>query len=130
MPEDYFDERIAAASMNGMRTWPLQRWSIPWSAFSLSLQAQGARLSSASALGASRYRWQAGAFRFRESTYQRRWWLGGREKPEAAEIGVTIGDFATVTVDAPFSLVYLVANTIMNLTTQDEQVAAWTPPLT
>jgi SAM-dependent methyltransferase len=42
-----------------------------------------------------------------------------------ARIGVTIGDFAIATVDATFSVVYLVANTIMNLTTQDEQVACF-----
>ncbi len=45
-----------------------------------------------------------------------------REKPGAEQIGVTIGDFATTRVEATFSVVYLVANTIMNLTTQDEQV--------
>ena len=45
-----------------------------------------------------------------------------RAKPGAEDIGVTIGDFATATVDGTFSLAYLVFNTIMNLTTQDEQV--------
>ena len=48
-----------------------------------------------------------------------------RAKPGAEQIGVTIGDFATTTVEATFSVVYLVANTIMNLTTQDEQVACF-----
>src|SRR2546421_10795351 len=41
-----------------------------------------------------------------------------REKPGAEGIGVTIGDFATTTVDGTFSVAYLVFNTIMNLTTQ------------
>jgi SAM-dependent methyltransferase len=45
-----------------------------------------------------------------------------REQPGAEDIGVTIGDFAAVGVDGTFSLVYLVRNTITNLTTQDEQV--------
>jgi Methyltransferase domain len=45
-----------------------------------------------------------------------------RSKPGADRIGVTIGDFATTTVDSTFAVVYLVANTIMNLTTQDAQV--------
>ena len=40
----------------------------------------------------------------------------------AEEIGVTHGDFATATVDGAFSLVYLLRNTITNLTSQDEQV--------
>jgi SAM-dependent methyltransferase len=43
-------------------------------------------------------------------------------KPGADAIGVTIGDFATASVDGSFRLAYLVYNTIMNLTTQDEQV--------
>jgi SAM-dependent methyltransferase len=45
-----------------------------------------------------------------------------RAKPGAVDIGVTIGDFATATVDATFALAYLVRNTITNLTSQDEQV--------
>lgn len=48
-----------------------------------------------------------------------------RAKPGAGDIGVTIGDFATMTVDGSFSLVYLVFNTIMNLTTQAAQVACF-----
>ena len=45
-----------------------------------------------------------------------------REKPGAEAIGVTVGDFATTRVDGPFSLAYLVFNTISNLTTQAQQV--------
>jgi SAM-dependent methyltransferase len=48
-----------------------------------------------------------------------------RAKPGAEQIGVTIGDFATTTVEGRFSLAYVVFNTIMNLTTQDEQVACF-----
>jgi SAM-dependent methyltransferase len=48
-----------------------------------------------------------------------------RAKPGSEEIGVTIGDFATATVDGTFSLAYLVFNTIMNLTTQAAQVACF-----
>jgi SAM-dependent methyltransferase len=47
------------------------------------------------------------------------------EKPGAHRIAVTIGDFATTRVDGTFSLVYLVFNTIGNLTTQDDQVACF-----
>jgi hypothetical protein len=49
-----------------------------------------------------------------------------RRKPGGADIPVTIGDFATTRVDGSFSLAYLVFNTIMNLTSQDEQVACFT----
>ena len=48
-----------------------------------------------------------------------------RAKPGGEDIAVTIGDFATTTVDGTFSLAYLVFNTIMNLTTQEEQVACF-----
>ncbi len=48
-----------------------------------------------------------------------------RAKPGGDAIGVTIGDFATTTVDGTFSVAYLVFNTIMNLTTQATQVACF-----
>jgi SAM-dependent methyltransferase len=48
-----------------------------------------------------------------------------REKPGAEGIDVTIGDFATTTVDGSFALAYLVFNTIENLTTQAAQVACF-----
>ena len=48
-----------------------------------------------------------------------------RAKPGAERIGVTVGDFATATVEGAFTVSYVVANTIMNLTTQDEQVACF-----
>ena len=48
-----------------------------------------------------------------------------RAKPGGEDIGVTIGDFATTTVDGTFSVAYLVFNTIMNLTTHAAQVACF-----
>jgi SAM-dependent methyltransferase len=48
-----------------------------------------------------------------------------RSKAGADQISVTIGDFATTAVEGRFSVAYLVFNTIMNLTTQDEQVACF-----
>ena len=48
-----------------------------------------------------------------------------RAKPGGDEIAVEIGDFAAATVEGTFSLAYLVFNTIMNLTTQEEQVACF-----
>jgi len=47
------------------------------------------------------------------------------KKPGAESIEVTRGDFATTRVNGSFSLVYLVFNTIMNLTTQAAQVACF-----
>ena len=49
-----------------------------------------------------------------------------RAKPGADAVPVTIGDMTTTRVSgAPFTLVYLVANTIMNVTTQDDQLAVF-----
>jgi SAM-dependent methyltransferase len=48
-----------------------------------------------------------------------------REKPGADAVAVTIGDFAATRVPGEFRIVYLVFNTIMNLMTQDEQVACF-----
>ena len=48
-----------------------------------------------------------------------------RAKPGADAVPVTIGDMTTTKVEGTFTLVYLVANTIMNVTTQDEQVAVF-----
>ena len=48
-----------------------------------------------------------------------------RAKPGAQDVGVTVGDFATTVVEGRFSVAYLVFNTIMNLTTQNEQVACF-----
>jgi hypothetical protein len=45
-----------------------------------------------------------------------------RRQPGADDIDVTIGDFTTIRVGGPFRLAYLLRNTIMNLTTQDDQV--------
>src|SRR3954453_5500978 len=48
-----------------------------------------------------------------------------RAKAGGAELPVTIGDFSTTRVEGTFALVYLVYNTISNLTTQDAQVACF-----
>jgi SAM-dependent methyltransferase len=48
-----------------------------------------------------------------------------RGKPDAATVAVTVGDMTTARVPGSFKLVYLVANTIMNVTTQDEQLAVF-----
>jgi SAM-dependent methyltransferase len=48
-----------------------------------------------------------------------------RAKPGGDRIQVVLGDFATTRVPGDFTLVYLVYNTINNLTTQDDQVACF-----
>jgi SAM-dependent methyltransferase len=48
-----------------------------------------------------------------------------REEPGGEDIGVTVGDMSTTKVEGSFAVAYLVCNTIMNLTTQDAQVACF-----
>ena len=48
-----------------------------------------------------------------------------RAKPGGEAVPVTIGDIAAARAEGTFSLVYLVFNTIMNLTTQAAQVACF-----
>lgn len=48
-----------------------------------------------------------------------------RAKPGSEVIAVTEGDMASTTVEGAFTLVYLVYNTIMNVTTQEEQIAVF-----
>lgn len=48
-----------------------------------------------------------------------------RAKPGAAAVPVLVGDMTTTRAEGEFTLVYLVANSIMNVTTQDEQIAVF-----
>ena len=48
-----------------------------------------------------------------------------KAKPGGHDVSVSIGDFASTSVAGSFSLVYLICNTIMNLTTQEAQVACF-----
>jgi SAM-dependent methyltransferase len=48
-----------------------------------------------------------------------------KAEPGASAIRTTRGDFASARLGATFTLVYLIRNTITNLTTQDEQVEAF-----
>src|SRR3954451_21242280 len=48
-----------------------------------------------------------------------------RAKPGAENIDARAGDMAATRVDGDFALVYLVFNTIFNLTSQDDQVACF-----
>lgn len=49
-----------------------------------------------------------------------------RAKPGAGEVNVTIGDMTSARAPGTFKLVYLAWNAIMNVTTQEEQVAVFT----
>lgn len=49
-----------------------------------------------------------------------------RNKPGGHALAVTIGDMATTRLPGHFTLVYLLANALMNVTTQEEQVQVFT----
>lgn len=46
-------------------------------------------------------------------------------KPGAGHVRVIVGDMTTARAEGPFTLVYLVANALMNVTTQEEQVTVF-----
>ena len=48
-----------------------------------------------------------------------------RAKPDASTVTVTIGDMTSTRIDVTCALVYLVFNTIMNVTTLDEQLSVF-----
>jgi SAM-dependent methyltransferase len=48
-----------------------------------------------------------------------------RAKPGAEDVGLTIGDIATTHVAGEFAVVFVVFNTLTNLTTQEAQVACF-----
>lgn len=48
-----------------------------------------------------------------------------RAKPGADKVAVTVGDMCTTRLSDQFTLVYIVANSLMNVTTQREQLAVF-----
>ena len=122
--ENHFGQAVAAR-YDERTTWRPPRSSMRSSTSSSRWPATVQRSSSGSVQGGSPCRWARGASRFAASTSPRRWSRRLRAKPGGDAIGVTIGDFATARVEGTYTLVYLVFNTIMNLTTQDEQVACF-----
>jgi SAM-dependent methyltransferase len=122
VPENYFDERIAkgydAAARNMYEADALD----PAVAFLADLAGSGAALELGIGTGRVALPLSQRGVRVHGIELSPAMVEQLRVKPGADAIGVTIGDFATTRVDGSFALVYLVYNTIMNLTTQDEQV--------
>ena len=51
--------------------------------------------------------------------------MAGQLRAKSGAVPVIVGDMTTTWVEGSFTLVYLVANSIMNVTAQDEQVAVF-----
>jgi SAM-dependent methyltransferase len=125
VPENYFDERIAERYET---YWPnlFDRATVdPAVGFLADLAGSGAALELGVGTGRIAVPRRQRGVRVRGIELSPAMVSRLRTKPGADDIGVTIGDFATTRVDGTFELAYLVRNTIMNLTTQDEQVACF-----
>ena len=125
MPENYFDERIARSYE---AKWPeLFEPAVvdPAVNFLADLAGTGAALELGIGTGRIALPLSRRGVRVHGIELSPGHGRAAAAKPGADDIGVTIGDFATTTVDGTFTLAYLVRNTIMNLTTQDEQVACF-----
>ncbi len=125
MPENYFDERIASSYE---AKWPeLFEPAVvdPAVNFLGDLAGTGAALELGIGTGRIALPLRRRGVRVHGIELSPAMVAQLRTKPGANDIGVTIGDFATTTVDGTFTLAYLVRNTIMNLTTQDAQVACF-----
>jgi SAM-dependent methyltransferase len=125
VPENYFDERIAERYET---YWPnlFDRANVdPAVSFLADLAGTGAALELGVGTGRIALPLRQRGVRVHGIELSPAMVSRLRTKPGADNIGVTIGDFATTKVDETFQLAYLVRNTIMNLTTQDEQVACF-----
>jgi SAM-dependent methyltransferase len=125
MPEDYFGERVAERYDDSTGEMFQPAAIDPAVDFLVELAGDGAALelgigTGRIALPLARRGVRVHGIDLSEAMVARL-----RAKPGGEQIGVTIGDFATTTVEGRFSMAYLVFNTIMNLTTQDEQVACF-----
>jgi SAM-dependent methyltransferase len=119
----YFGERVAARYDD-----------VSWGMFDPALLAATAAFLEEMADGGAALEFAIGTGRVAVPLVERGVKVAGMDNSEAmlrrlrektAEIEAVAGDMATTRVDGDFSLVYLVFNTIFNLTTQDGQVACF-----
>jgi SAM-dependent methyltransferase len=122
VPEDYFDEPIAAGYESKWQELFDPAVVDPAVSFLAELAGTGAALELGIGTGRIALPLSRQGVRVQGIELSPAMVSQLRAKPGADDIGVTTGDFATTRVDGSFTLAYLVRNTIMNLTTQDEQV--------
>jgi SAM-dependent methyltransferase len=125
MPDDHFGERVAARYDESSADMFEPAVLEPTVDFLAALAGQGAALELGIGTGRVALPLAQRGVRVHGIDLSEAMVARLREKAGAEQIGVTFGDFATTTVEGTFSLAYLVFNTIMNLTTQDEQVACF-----
>jgi SAM-dependent methyltransferase len=125
MPEDYFGERVA-----GRYDDPADEMNQPAAVdpvvdFLADLAGDGAALELGIGTGRIALPLSQRGVRVHGIDLSEAMVARLRSKRGAEQVGVTIGEFATTTVEGTFSVAYLVYNTINNLTTQDAQVACF-----
>jgi SAM-dependent methyltransferase len=123
--DGYFDERVAARYDESAKDWFRPSVLDPVVEFLADLAGPGAALELGVGTGRIAIPLARRGVRVHGIELSNAMVAQLRAKPGGEEIGVTVGDFATTTVDDTFAVAYLVANTIMNLTTQAEQVACF-----
>jgi SAM-dependent methyltransferase len=125
VPENYFDERIAAhydATLPEMFDPGVLE---PTVSFLAELAGAGAALELGIGTGRIALPLRKRGVRVHGIDLSPAMVARLRAKPGGDDIDVTIGDFATAKVGETFTLAYLVFNTIMNLTSQDDQIACF-----
>ena len=125
MPEDYFGEPVAARYDESSAEMFDPAVVDPTVEFLAGLAGTGAALELGIGTGRIALPLARSGIRVRGIDLSEAMVERLRAKPGAEQIEVTVGDFATTTVEGTFSLAYLVYNTIQNLTTQDEQVTCF-----
>ena len=125
MPKDYFGERVAERYDESTAELSASATVDPVVDFLVDLSIDGTALELGIGTGRIALPLSQRGIRVHGIDLSKAMVARLRAKPAADRIGVTIGDFATTTVAQRFSVAYLVFNTIMNLTTQDEQIACF-----
>src|SRR5919204_4056598 len=125
MPEDYFGERVAERYDDSSAEMFQPAAVEPVVDFLADLTGEGAALELGIGTGRIALPLAQRGIRVHGIDLSEAMVARLRAKPGGEQIGVTIGDFATTTVEGTFSLAYLVFNTIANLTTQAAQVACF-----
>jgi SAM-dependent methyltransferase len=125
MPEDYFGERVAARYDESSADLFEPAVVDPVVEFLAGLAGRGAALELGIGTGRIALPLARRGIRVYGIDSSEAMVARLRAKPGAEQIGVTIGDFATTAVEGRFSVAYLVFNTIMNLTSQEEQAACF-----
>jgi SAM-dependent methyltransferase len=125
VPEDYFDEAVAARYDDTLGRWGDKDVVDPAVDFLAQLADGGAALELGIGTGRIALPLAARGVPVHGIDLSEAMVARLLAKPGGAEIPVTIGDFATTRIEGAYSLAYVVFNTIQNLTTQDAQVACF-----